>query len=62
MYFKATFWMRRTSVVDRHRVDADPDPNFHVDADPDPDPDWHQNDADLHGVPTPSFAQKVTKQ
>jgi hypothetical protein len=30
-----------TSVVDRHRFDADPDPNFHVDADPDPDPVWH---------------------
>ncbi len=29
-----------SSVVDRHRVDADPDPNFHVDADPDPGPDW----------------------
>jgi hypothetical protein len=26
----------RTSVVDRHRVDADPDPNIYVDADPDP--------------------------
>ncbi len=38
-----------TSVVDRHRFDADPDPNFHVDADP--DLDWHHNDAD----PTPSF-------
>jgi hypothetical protein len=34
-----------TSVVDRHRFDADPDPNFHYDADPDPDPDWHQNNA-----------------
>jgi hypothetical protein len=31
-----------SSVVDRHRFDADPDldPNFHVDADPDPGPDW----------------------
>ncbi len=30
-----------TSVVDRHRFDADPDPTFHFDADlnPDPDPD-----------------------
>jgi hypothetical protein len=28
-----------TSVVDRHRFDADPDPDptFHFDADPDPD-------------------------
>ncbi len=40
-----------TSVVDRHRVDADPDPNFLVDADPGPDLDWHQNYAD----PIPSF-------
>jgi hypothetical protein len=23
--------------------------------DPDPDPDWHQNDADPHADPTPSF-------
>ncbi len=38
-----------TSVVNRHRVDADPDPNFHVDADP--DLDWHQHDA----YPTPCF-------
>ncbi len=28
-----------TSVVDRHRFDADSDPNVHVDADLDPDPD-----------------------
>ncbi len=33
--------------------DADPDPNFHVDADP--DPDRHQNNADPHADPTPSF-------
>ncbi len=32
-----------SSVVDRHRCDADLDPDFHIDADPDPDqdPDWH---------------------
>jgi hypothetical protein len=41
-------------------VDADPNPNFHVDAYPDPDPDldsadWHQNEADPHADPTPSF-------
>jgi hypothetical protein len=44
-------------VVDRHRFDADPDtvPNFQVDAGPDPDPNWHQNDADPHADPTPSF-------
>jgi hypothetical protein len=34
---------------------ADPDPNFHVDDDPDPDPDWHQNNADPHADPNPSF-------
>ncbi len=39
------------SVLDR----AGPDPDFHVDADPDPDPDWHQNDADPHADPFPSF-------
>ncbi len=46
-----------TSVVDRHRLDADPgsDPNFNFDANPDPDPDWHQNDADPHAGPIPSF-------
>jgi hypothetical protein len=30
-------------VVDRHRFNADPGP------------DWHQNDADPHTDPTPSF-------
>jgi hypothetical protein len=46
-----------TSVVDRHRFDADSDavPTLHVDADPDPDPDWHQNNADPHADPSPSF-------
>jgi hypothetical protein len=46
-----------TCVVDRHRFDAvpDSDPTLHVDADPDPDPDWHQNDADPHADPIPSF-------
>jgi hypothetical protein len=36
---------------------ANPDPdlnlNFHFDTDP--GPDGHQNDADPHSVPTPSF-------
>ncbi len=47
--------------MDQHCFDADPDLNlnFHVDAAPDPDPDpgpvWHQNDADPHANPTPSF-------
>ncbi len=45
--------------MDRHRFKADPvpDQNFHVDADPDRerDPDWHQNNADPHANPTPSF-------
>ncbi len=36
-------------------VDADPDPNFHVDANPDPALDWHQNNADPHADPTPTF-------
>jgi hypothetical protein len=42
---------------DRHIVsaDLDSDPTLHVDAVPDPDPDWHQNDADPHADPTPSF-------
>jgi hypothetical protein len=44
-----------SSVLDQHRFDAVPDLNFDVDADPDPDPDWHQNDADPHSDPTPSF-------
>ncbi len=41
--------------MDRHRFDADldPDPSFLIDVDP--DPDWHQNDADPHADPTPSF-------
>jgi hypothetical protein len=38
-----------------HRFDADQDPDLHVNADPDPDPDWHQNDADPHADPIPSF-------
>jgi hypothetical protein len=44
--------------VDRHRFDAESDPKttFHFDADPDLDPDWHQNNADPHADPTPSFA------
>jgi hypothetical protein len=33
--------------VDRHRFDADLYP----------DPNWHQNDADPHAEPTPSFIQ-----
>ncbi len=34
-----------------------PDLNLHVDVDPDPDPalDWHQNYADSHADPNPSF-------
>jgi hypothetical protein len=62
-YFDSDFWIRSCfalptdSVVDRHRFDADPDQNFHFGADPfpDPDSDWHQNDADPHADPTPSF-------
>ncbi len=38
-------------------ADPDPNPNFHLDADPDSDPDCHQNDADLHADPTPSFTR-----
>ncbi len=41
--------------MDGHRFDADPDHNFHIDVDPDPDPDRHQNHADPHAEPTPSF-------
>ncbi len=47
--------------MDRHRFNADPDPDsyFHVYADlhpdPYPDPDLHQNGADPHADPTPSF-------
>jgi hypothetical protein len=36
------FYISKTSVVDRPRLDASPDPDsnpaFHFDADPDPDP------------------------
>ncbi len=32
------FFIVRSSVLDRHRFDADPYPTFHYDADPDPDP------------------------
>jgi hypothetical protein len=39
----------------RHRSDADPDPNFYFDTDPGPKPERHQNDADPHADPTPSF-------
>jgi hypothetical protein len=38
--------------VYRHRFDAEPDTDH---ADPDPDPNWHQNDADPHVDPIPSF-------
>jgi hypothetical protein len=31
-----------SSVVDRHRVDADPDPAFHFDGDPDPTSSYTQ--------------------
>jgi hypothetical protein len=43
-----------SSVVDQYCFNADPDLN--VDADQDPDPDWHQNDADPHAYPHPSFS------
>jgi hypothetical protein len=33
-----------SSVVDRHRFDADPDPDFRFDSDVDSDPDWHKKD------------------
>ncbi len=49
-----------SSVVDKQPFYADPDPNFHVDVDPDPDPDWHQNNADPHTDPTPSFTHVLT--
>jgi hypothetical protein len=39
--------------MDRHRIDADPDLKYHVDADS--NLNWHQNDADPHVVPSPSF-------
>jgi hypothetical protein len=54
---KLFFGSLNTSVVDRHCFDADldPDPNFQYDADPDPNPDRHQNNADAHVDPTPSF-------
>ncbi len=32
-----------TSVVNRHRIDANPDPTFHLDAEPDTDPDPTQS-------------------
>jgi hypothetical protein len=43
------------NVVDRHRFDADPvlDPNFHVENAA--NLERHQNDADLHVNPIPSF-------
>jgi hypothetical protein len=44
-----------SSVVDRHRFDADPDQTFHFKADP--DLDWHRNNADPHADLTPSFTQ-----
>jgi hypothetical protein len=45
--------MPGTSVVDRHRFDADPDPTFYfkADSDPDPDPD-----------PTPNFTNGVKSE
>jgi hypothetical protein len=49
------------SVVDRHRFDADSDLSFLVDDDPGPNPDCHQNDADPHADPTPSFTHDVGK-
>jgi hypothetical protein len=42
--------MQYSTVVDRHRFDADPDTNFHCVVDP--DPDQHQNDADPHPTTT----------
>ncbi len=45
------YWHLSSSVVDRHSFNAVPD--FRVGADP--DPDWHQNDADSHADPNPSF-------
>ncbi len=38
------------------------DQDFHVDVDPDPDPDphWHQNIADPHVDPAPSFTHVGT--
>jgi hypothetical protein len=44
--------LEKTSLVDRHRFDADPDPNFHFDPNPGPDLDRHQNDADLLADPS----------
>ncbi len=43
----------KASVMDRHRFDTDPDPDFQVGADP--DPDGHQNAAEPHADPSPSF-------
>jgi hypothetical protein len=49
------------SVVDRLLFNANPDPgpNFHFDAypDPNPDPGCHQNGADQHLNPSPTFIQ-----
>jgi hypothetical protein len=50
-----------TRVVDQHSLDADPDPKFHLEADPDPYPNWHQNDANTHTDPTPTFIQVEKK-
>jgi hypothetical protein len=47
--------LKKTSVVDRHRFDADPDPNIHVDADPDPASNWHKNNADSRADLTSSL-------
>jgi hypothetical protein len=46
-----------SSVLVRHRFDADSDrdPTLYFDADPNPDPDWHQNNADPHADPTSSY-------
>jgi hypothetical protein len=48
-----------SSVMDRHRFDADPDPTFQFDSDPDleSDQDRHQNKDNPHADPTPSFTQ-----
>ncbi len=47
---------KQTYFSDRYRFDTDPDrdPKVYFDGDP-ADPDWHQNDADLHADPTPTF-------
>jgi hypothetical protein len=41
-----------TSVVDRHRFDADPNPNFLFNAEPDTDPERHKNNANPYADPT----------